>query len=92
MVPFWCTYFDTLNGSLGRGENPQARLGGRSMTNTPNPHEGSTLYSLLEADGVLAEAQAVAVKRVCDWQAEQDLDQSGRPSLREGAPACLLNL
>ena len=33
------------------------------MTNTSNPHLGSTLDSLLEADGVLAEATAVAVTR-----------------------------
>ena len=41
------------------------------MTTTFNPHLDSSLDDLLEADGVLAEAQAVAVKRVRDWQAIQ---------------------
>ena len=37
-----------------------------------NPHLGSSLDDLLEADGVLAEAQDVAVKRVRDWRTVQD--------------------
>ncbi len=40
-------------------------------TTSSNPHFGSSLDGLLEADGVLAEAQAVAVKRVRGWQAGQ---------------------
>ena len=43
------------------------------MTNTPNPHEGSTLDSLLEADGTLAEVEAAAVKRVLAWQISQTM-------------------
>jgi hypothetical protein len=31
-------------------------------------HSGSTLDSLLEEDGILAEVEAVAVKRVIAWQ------------------------
>ena len=38
------------------------------MTNSSNPRLGSTLDSLLEADGTLAEAEAAAVKRVLAWQ------------------------
>ena len=58
------------------------------MTNIPNPHEGSTLDSLLEADGVPAEAQAVAVKRVRDWRAEQtSTSQAGRACERARLPA-----
>lgn len=42
------------------------------MTNpSSNPHLGSSLDDLLEADGVLAEAQAVAVQRVRDWRTVQ---------------------
>ena len=43
------------------------------MTNIPNPHEGSTLDSLLEADGTLAEVEAAAVKRVLAWQISQTM-------------------
>ena len=38
------------------------------MTNTPTPHMGSTLDDLLEEDGTLAEAHAVAIKRTLAWQ------------------------
>ncbi len=34
-------------------------------------HTGSTLDSLLEDDGILAEVEAVAVKRVLDWRQQQ---------------------
>lgn len=34
-------------------------------------HTGSTLDSLLEDDGILAEVEAVAVKRVMDWQRQE---------------------
>ena len=43
------------------------------MTNTSNPHLGSTLEDLLEADGTLAQAEAVAVKRVLAWQIGQTI-------------------
>ncbi len=33
-----------------------------------NPHKGSTLDSVLEDDGVLAEFQAKAIKEVIAWQ------------------------
>lgn len=33
-----------------------------------NPHIGSSLDDLLEEDGVLAEVNAVAIKRVLAWQ------------------------
>ena len=36
-------------------------------------HEGSTLDSLLEADGTLAEVEAAAVKRVLAWQISQTM-------------------
>ncbi len=41
------------------------------MTTTSNPHIGSGLDDLLEADGVLTKAEAVAVKRVRARQADQ---------------------
>lgn len=34
-------------------------------------HMGSTLDSLLEDDGILAEVETVAVKRVLDWRRRQ---------------------
>lgn len=53
------------------------------MTATANPHIGSGLDELLEADGVLAEAQAVAVKRVGAWQTRQSATgQAGSMSVR----------
>ena len=41
------------------------------MTNTTNTHLGSSMDDLLDADGMLAEAEAVAVKRVIAWQIGQ---------------------
>ena len=41
------------------------------MTPTFNPRRGSSLDDLLGEDGVLAQAQAVAVARVRDWRAGQ---------------------
>ena len=41
------------------------------MTTTSNSDCGSTLDDLLAADGALAEAEAVAVKRVIAWQIDQ---------------------
>ncbi|MCB2100671.1 MAG: XRE family transcriptional regulator [Rhodobacterales bacterium] len=38
------------------------------MTKPPTPHMGSTLDDLLEEDGTLAEAHAVAIKRTLAWQ------------------------
>ena len=40
-------------------------------------HSGSTLDSLLEEDGILAEVEAVAVKRVIAWQL-QEIMTAGR--------------
>jgi len=36
-------------------------------------HSGSTLDSLLEADGMLDEVEAVAIKRVIAWQLAQGM-------------------
>lgn len=53
------------------------------MTNTSSPRIGSSLDDLLEADGVLAEAQAVEVKHVGARQAEQPATgQAGSMSVR----------
>ena len=53
------------------------------MRPTFNPRLGSSLDDLLEADGVLAEAQAVAVKRVGAWQTRQPATgQAGSMSVR----------
>ncbi len=38
------------------------------MSTTDTPHIGSTLDSLLEEDGLLAESHAVAIKRTLAWQ------------------------
>lgn len=38
------------------------------MTDERNPHLGSTLDQLLEEDESLADAHAIAVKRVLAWQ------------------------
>ena len=43
------------------------------MTNQRNPHLGSTLDDLLEEDGSLAEAHAIAVKRVLAQQVDQTM-------------------
>ena len=43
------------------------------MTNGRNPHLGSTLDDLLEEDGSLADAHAIAVKRVLAWQVGQSM-------------------
>ena len=43
------------------------------MTNRRNPHLGSTLDDLLEEDGSLAEAHAIAVKRVLARQVDQTM-------------------
>ncbi|MDE0691654.1 MAG: helix-turn-helix transcriptional regulator [Gammaproteobacteria bacterium] len=51
------------------------------MTNARNFHLGSKLDELLEEDGALADAHAIAVKRVLAWQvgqtmAEMDISKS----------------
>ena len=52
-------------------EDVTRSTGRRVVTNTSHPHLGSTLDDLLAADGTLAEAEAVAVKRVIAWQIDQ---------------------
>ncbi len=46
------------------------------MTPTFNPRLGSNMDDLLEADGMLAQAQTVAVARVRDWRAGQSVTGS----------------
>lgn len=43
------------------------------MTNRHNPHLGSTLDDLLQEDGSLADAHALAVKRVLAWHVGQTM-------------------
>lgn len=45
------------------------------MTN--NPYIGSSLDELLEEDNLLAEVEAVALKRVLAWQIEQAMLEKG---------------
>jgi antitoxin HicB len=40
-----------------------------------NPHRGSTLDSLLEAEGTLGEFQAQAIKEVIAWQLAQAMKE-----------------
>jgi antitoxin HicB len=42
-----------------------------------NPHIGSSFDELLEEDGVLAEVNAVAFKRVLAWQVLQEMKNRG---------------
>lgn len=44
------------------------------MSKARNPHVGSTLDELLDEDGVLAEAHAVAIKRILAWQVSQTME------------------
>ena len=44
---------------------------------TDNPHIGSSLDDLLEEDGVLAEVNAIAIKRVLAWQVMQEMQKRG---------------
>jgi DNA-binding Xre family transcriptional regulator len=46
-------------------------------SNKPVDHSGSTLDSLLEEDGVLAEVETVAVKRVIAWQLQEIMKAGG---------------
>ncbi len=41
-----------------------------------NKHKGSSFESFLEEEGILAETEAIAVKRVIAYQLEQEMKQS----------------
>ncbi len=41
------------------------------MTDTKNPHRGSTLDEFLDSEGINDQATAIAVKRVIAWQLQQ---------------------
>lgn len=43
------------------------------MIKNRNPHIGSTLDDLLDEDGILVEAHAVAIKRTLAWQVSQTM-------------------
>lgn len=43
------------------------------MTTPRNPHIGSPLDDLLDEDGTLAEAHAIAIKRTLAWQVSQTM-------------------
>ncbi len=42
-----------------------------------NSHVGSSLDDLLEEDGILAEVNAIALKRVLAWQILQEMGKKG---------------
>ncbi len=42
-----------------------------------NSHVGSSLDDFLEADGILAEVNAIALKRVLAWQILQEMEKRG---------------
>jgi antitoxin HicB len=44
---------------------------------THNTHVGSPLDDLLEEDGILAEVNAIAIKRVLAWQVLQEMQSRG---------------
>ncbi len=44
---------------------------------THNSHIGSSLDDFLEEDGILAEVNAVALKRILAWQILQEMDRKG---------------
>ena len=44
---------------------------------THNPHIGSSLDELLEEDGLLAEVNAIAIKRVLAWQVSEAMSNQG---------------
>ena len=48
-----------------------------SKRKKPIDHSGSTLDSLLEEEGILAEVEAVAVKRVIAWQLQEIMKAGG---------------
>lgn len=41
------------------------------MTDTKNPHRGSTLDAFLDSEGINDQVNAIAVKRVIAWQLQQ---------------------
>ncbi|MCR4377308.1 MAG: helix-turn-helix domain-containing protein [Rhodospirillales bacterium] len=43
------------------------------MSKARNPHIGTALDDLLEEDGILAEAHAMAIKRTLAWQVSQTM-------------------
>ena len=45
------------------------------MTKTYNPRVGSALDDLLQEDGMLVEAEAIAVKRVLAWQIDRAMTE-----------------
>jgi antitoxin HicB len=45
------------------------------MSKPRNPHVGSSLDEMLEADGVLAEAHAIAIKRTLAWQVSRAISK-----------------
>ena len=46
------------------------------MTKAHNPRTGSALDDLLEEDGMLVEAEAIAVKRVLAWQIDRTMTEA----------------
>ena len=44
---------------------------------THNPYIGSSLDELLEEDGILAEVNAIAIKRVLAWQVSEAMSNQG---------------
>lgn len=52
---------------------------------TSNPHIGSSLDDFLEEDGVLAEVNAVALKRMLAWQILQEMNAKGLSKSRMAA-------
>ena len=44
---------------------------------THNPHIGSSLDELLEAEGILSEVSAIAIKRVLAWQVAEAMSNQG---------------
>jgi antitoxin HicB len=42
-----------------------------------NPHIGSSLDDLLEAEGILTEVNAIALKRVLAWQIAEEMTAKG---------------
>jgi antitoxin HicB len=47
------------------------------MTNSANPHIGSSLDDLLEEDGILTEVNTIALKRALAWQVFQEMRKRG---------------
>jgi hypothetical protein len=45
-------------------------------------HRGSKLDDFLDEEGLLAESEAVAVKRVIAWQLQEMMKQQGFPGQR----------